>query len=90
MDATEFLKMLENREDKLRRDASRLLMSGETYRAAAAAGGEQACKELSREITFRLEAVERETIRVGEQLRKRIERKQARQAVRAAAKVRAA
>lgn len=90
MDSSEFLNMLETRKDRMRNDATRLLLNGDTYRAAAAAGAVQCCQELEREVKFRLEAVERMKVMAEESLRKRIANKQARQALKDEAKGRAA
>lgn len=90
MDSSDFLKMLETREESARRDATRLLLKGETYRAAAAAGAELCCKDLIREVKFRMEAIERMKLEAAEAVRKTMECKTARQALKTEAKGRAA
>lgn len=89
MDSSEFLNMLATRKDRMRSDATKLLLNGDTYRAAAA-GAVQCCQDLEREVKFRLEAVERMKREAEERLRQRIERKKQRDAEKAEVKGRAA
>jgi len=90
MDATLFLKMLEEKINDKREEATELLLRGETIKAAASAGQVKACQDLQRTIRFRMEALERMRIEAERKLRASLERKELRRLEKEASKGKAA